>query len=313
MVDTHCHLWLEHFNNEIPAVIDRAKAAGVHTLICVGCDEESSRKSVELARQYENVYAAVGIHPTEASSGVIPTKSAAADARRNRLYFKDKGFLHSSEYGLGRNDKFRWIPDLIRSSKKVVAIGETGIDYYHEPFDPELQKNLFREQCLIAQEFNLPVIVHLRMTKDSKTSLFPHERNEHDGPHESFNAAEKACLEVLNEVGMRPGKVLFHCFSSDRRFAEAVLSRGWHLSFSGVITYPNATELREVVKMCPLDRMVVETDAPFLAPQSHRGERNEPAFVVETVRQIAAIKQISIEALEKMLDDNAARLFGIKP
>lgn len=286
MIDTHCHLWFKHFNGEVSAVIDRAKKAGVHTLICVGCDETSSRQSVEIAGQFPNVYAAVGVHPTETSS------------------------LRS----LGPSSSLEWVKKFLNEHnelksphepKRIVAIGETGIDFFHEPYDQELQKTMFREQCLIAREFNLPVIVHLRSGKNAKAA------------GQGFTAAEKACLEVLDDVvaqagkGDQPLKVLFHCFSSDRRFAEEVLKRGWFLSFSGVITYPNAHELREVVKMCPLDRMVVETDSPFLAPQPHRGQRNEPAFIVETARQIAELKGISYEEMEKRTDENARAFFSL--
>ena len=286
MIDTHCHLWFPQFKNEVPQVIERAKAAGVHTLICVGCDEESSRQSVEIAGQYEKVYAAVGVHPTE----VKGEKDC-----KERKDCKEKFINPYTLYG--PYGHCIWLPTLIRSSKKIVAIGETGLDYYHQPFDRDVQISAFREQSEIAQEFDLPVLVHLRSAKESKAFS------------KDLLLAEKDCLEVLHTVGMKPGKVLFHCFSGDRTMAEEVLKRGWYLSFSGVITYPNAKELREVVKMCPLDRMVVETDSPFLAPQAHRGKTNEPSFVVETARQIAELKGIRYEELEQILDHNVVNLF----
>lgn len=268
MTDTHCHLWFKNFAGEIPQVIERARGAGVRTLICVGCDEESSRQSVQLAEQYEGLYAAVGVHPTDVGKG---------------------------------NKDLNWIRDVFRSSRKIVGIGETGIDYYHHPFDPQLQQQAFREHCLIAQEFDLPVIVHLRMSKYAK--------RENPKSLKSLNLAEQDCLGVLDGVGMKPGKVLFHCFSSDRTMAEEVLKRGWHLSFSGVLTYPNAIELREVVKMCPTDRIVVETDCPFLSPQKYRGQRNEPSYVVETAKLVAELKGVTYEEMERGMDENARVLF----
>ncbi len=274
MIDTHCHLWFENFKGEVPQVVARAKEAGVHTLICVGCDEESSHQSVEIAGQYDNVYAAVGVHPTE----VKLVQGSVLNQRLSML----------------------WLSELIRSSKKIVAIGETGLDYFHQPFDRELQMKFFKEHCLIAQEFDLPVIVHLRATKESKA--FSKE----------LTAVEKDCFTVLDGVGMKPGKVLFHCFSGDRTMAEEVLKRGWHLSFSGVLTFPRAEELREVVKMCPLDRMVVETDSPFLAPNSKRGQRNESAYVVEVAQLIAELKGISCRDVGRNLDKNAEDLFGLR-
>ncbi|MDP2691678.1 MAG: TatD family hydrolase [bacterium] len=253
-------------------MIERAKAVGVHTFVCVGCDEESSRASVKLASEYGSLYATVGLHPTDGK------------------YWEGKKSI-------------AWMRELIESGDKVVGVGETGIDYFHEPFDSGLQQEMFREQCLLAQEFDLPVVVHLRMGKQS--SQLAEGRGQ-------LNEAEQDCLQILDEVGMVEGKVLFHCFSGDRQMAEEVLKRGWFLSFSGVLTYPNASELREVVKMVPIDRIVVETDCPFLAPQKYRGERNEPAYVVETAQMIAKLKEMEIGEVDTVLDANARRLFGIK-
>jgi TatD DNase family protein len=255
-------------------------------LICVGCDEKSSRQSVEIAGQFENVYAAVGVHPTEVGS----LSSLGPSGSLGVLGFLHH-FLHEHNEPKRHHEPF-----------PIVAIGETGLDYFHQPFDREAQISVFREQCLIAKEYNLPVIVHLRMTQHSKDL---------SSPHELLNRAERDCLSVLDETGMKSGKVLFHCFSSDRTMAEEVLKRGWHLSFSGVITFPRAGELREVVMMCPLDSMVVETDAPFLAPRSHRGQRNEPAYVVETARQIAELKGVSDQDLNTRLDANAEKFFRL--
>jgi|CXWL01.1.fsa_nt_gi TatD DNase family protein len=268
MIDTHAHIWFDKFDADRDQVIARAQAAGVHTLINVGCDVPSSKQSVTLAEQYDCCYATVGLHPND-------------------------GHLWKGEQTI---DELR---TLVKSSKKVVAIGETGIDYFRSADRAELQQTMFRGQCLLAQEFDLPVIVHLRLGKENKAYS------------SNLALAEIDCLAVLDEVGMKPGKVLFHCFSSDRTMAEEVLQRGWHLSFSGVLTYPKADELREVVKICPLDRMVVETDCPFLSPQKHRGSRNEPAFVVETARMVAELKNLDYEGLERQLDTNARTLFQL--
>lgn len=263
MIDTHAHLWFSQFQGEVPEVISRAKAAGVHTMINVGCNEESSRDAVAQAQDFSELYATAGLHPTDVGKG---------------------GTL--------------WIRELVKSSKKIVAIGETGIDHFHQPYDANLQKDVFREQCLIAQEFDLPVIVHLRLGKENKAYS------------SNLAQAEIDCLSVLDEVGMKPGKVLFHCFSSDRTMAEEVLQRGWHLSFSGVLTYPKADELREVVKICPIDRMVVETDCPFLSPQKYRGQRNEPSFVVETARMVSELKGLGYEEMDQQMDANVEVVFG---
>jgi TatD DNase family protein len=186
---------------------------------------------------------------------------------------------------------------LITSSKKVVALGETGLDYYRSSDQAETQEAMLRGHALLAQEFNLPLIIHLRATKLPKTSS------------EGLNEVEQDVLRILDDLKVAQGKALFHCFAGDRRFAEEVLKRGWFISFSGVVTYPNADELREVAKMCPMDRILVETDAPFLTPQKNRGTRNEPAYVVETAALIAELKGVSYADFEKAVDVNSKRLF----
>jgi len=268
MIDTHCHLWFDHFDKDRDAVVKRAHDAGVHTMIQVGCDEESSRKAVGLADQHEGMYATVGLHPND--------------------------FDHWQD-----GKAVEWMRDLLASSKKIVGIGETGLDYYRSADHADMQETMLRAHAALAQEFDLPLIIHLRATKLPKASS------------EGLNEVEQDVLRILDELKIASGKALFHCFAGDRRFAEEVLKRGWFISFSGVVTYPNAEELREVVKMCPLYRIVVETDCPFLSPQRHRGERNEPSFVVETAEMVASLKMTSYEAMEQQMDENAKKLFDL--
>lgn len=266
MIDTHCHLWFDQFDPDREAVVQRARDAGVHNMIQVGCDEASSRKSIELAERHEGMYATVGLHPNDHASW--------EDGR-----------------ALG------WMRELISSSEKVVALGETGLDYYRSAEHSATQEAMLRGHASLAQEFDLPLIIHLRATKLPKASS------------EGLNEVEKDVLRILDDFGVGQEKALFHCFAGDRRMAEEVLKRGWYISFSGVITYPNAVELREVAKMCPIGRMVVETDAPFLTPQKQRGERNEPAYVVQTAQLIADLRGLSYADFERAVDDNTKRLF----
>jgi TatD DNase family protein len=268
MIDTHCHLWFQDFDSDREEVIRRARDAGVHTMIQVGCDEKSSRQSIELAEKYEGMYATVGLHPNDHAS------------------WEDGKALE-------------WMKALLSSSKKVVALGETGLDYYRSAEHAAVQEAMLRGHASLAQEFDLPLIIHLRATKLPKESS------------EGLNDVEKDVLRILDDVGVGEEKALFHCFAGDRRMVEEVLKRGWYISFSGVVTYPNAEELREVAKMCPMDRIVVETDAPFLTPQKNRGGRNEPAYVVETAGMIAELKGVSVEEMERQTDENASRLFGL--
>lgn len=268
MVDTHCHLWFQDFDADRELVIQRARDAGVHTMIQVGCDEKSSRQSIELTEKYEGMYATVGLHPNDHAS------------------WNDGAALE-------------WMRELIESSEKVVALGETGLDYYRSSDHAETQEAMLRGHASLAQEFDLPLIIHLRATKLPKESS------------EGLNEVEKDVLRILDDLKVGENKVLFHCFAGDRKFAEEVLKRGWYISFSGVVTYPNAEELREVAKMCPIDRILVETDSPFLSPQKNRGGRNEPAHMVETGRLIADLKMTSYETMEQQMDENARRLFAI--
>lgn len=169
------------------------------------------------------------------------------------------------------------------SNEKVVAIGECGLDYVKAEASREVQVKCFRRQLELARELNLPVIVHNR-------------------------DADEDCLKILKSVS--EVRAVFHCFGSNLEFAERVWAAGYLTSFTGIITYPNAAELREVVAAMPLDRFMVETDCPYLAPQAYRGERNEPAYVVEVVKKIAELKGIGVEEVEDLSVRNTERFFS---
>lgn len=273
MIDTHSHLWFKHFDDDREEVIRRAQEAGVHTMVQVGCDEETSEQAVKLAEQYDFMHATVGLHPTEV---------------------KEVG-VESLESGVFLD----WMRKLLDFSDKIVAIGEIGIDYYHEPYDRKGQMMALKLQCELAQEVNLPVVIHLRATKRPEEG------------RDGMNEAERDCLEVLDDVGMKADKVVFHCFSGGKAIARAIIERGWLISFSGVVTYPNSSELREIAAEIPLEQIVVETDCPFLPPQPHRGERNEPSYVVKTAKVVAEVRGIELGEFDKVSDENAKRLFDI--
>lgn len=273
MIDTHSHLWFKHFDDDREAVIKRAQEAGVHTMVQVGCDEETSIQAMQMAGQYEFMWATVGLHPTEVKD-------------LNKADLESGSFL-------------QWIKRLVVSSEKIVAIGEIGIDYYHEPYDREAQMQALQLQCEVAQEVDLPVVIHLRATKRPEEG------------RDGMNEAERDCLHVLDEVGMKEDKVVFHCFSGGNAMAEEIVKRGWLISFSGVVTYPNSSELREIAAEIPLEQIVVETDCPFLPPQQYRGERNEPSYVIETARIVAQARGIELNEFERASDNNAKRVFGI--
>jgi TatD DNase family protein len=245
--DTHAHLESPEFDDEHDAVIQRARAAGVNRILCVGSDYATSQAAVSLAHRYEGVYAAVGVHPHSA---------AAFDA--------DKG-------------KTRELLD----QRKVVAVGEIGLDFHRGSAGRDVQIAAFREQVAWARERDMAVSVHNR-------------------------GADEDVLEVMNGV---PRGVL-HCFSSSWDTARLALDEGHYISFAGNVTFRKADALREVAGLIPIDRLLVESDAPVLAPQPWRGRRNEPSYVTATARTLAESRGVTLDLLSAAISNNAARVFG---
>jgi TatD DNase family protein len=257
LTDTHCHLDFDQFAGEEAAVLERAKQAGVQRVINVGTTLEASRKSVQLAEQFDNVWATVGVHPHDAD--------------------KVTASVTDQLYELAQNPK-------------VVAIGEVGFDFHYDdgPNEKEQERALLH-QAAIAGDLDLPLIIHSR-DAESTTIRYLQQM-------------------IKNWKRRLPGVI--HCFTGTSAFAEVVLELGFFISFTAPITYPKNDELREVVKKVPMDRLMVETDAPFLAPQDKRGERNEPAYVVKTAEKVAELKGLTVEEVAIQTTDNAERLFGL--
>jgi TatD DNase family protein len=257
MIDTHAHLNFPEFN-DTEEVIQRASEAGVDKIINVGSDLENSKRAIELASKYPKLYATVGIHPS--------------DGEKTNL-----------------GSDFTCELKKIAQDKKVVAIGESGLDYSrlseNVVSDKEYQKKLFTSHIEVALELNFPIIIHSRDADD----------------------------DILGILSKYKGQIkgVMHCFTGNWDFAKKVLDLGLLISFTGIITFPNAASLREVVEKIPFDKFMVETDSPLLAPQSHRGERNEPAFVVEVAKKIAEIKKIGLLEIEKATTQNAEAFFNL--
>ncbi len=251
LIDTHAHLAFKDFNEDIDEVIQRAKDAGVEKIINTACDLESCEKVFEMQEKYPFLYPSLGLHPYDSE---LLTDELLAKWRE------------------------------ILSSGKVVAIGETGLDYFKCKVDKEIQKNSFRKHLELAKEFNLPVIVHNR---DS----------------------DEDCLDVLQEFP--EVKAVFHCFASSLEFAKKIWELAYFTSFTGIVTYPNSDNLKEIVQHVPLDQFMVETDCPYLAPQAYRGKRNESSYVVEVAKRIAEIKGLSYEEVTDISTKNASSFFGI--
>ncbi len=254
LVDTHCHLTFEPLAGDVPEVIERSQTAGVTGWITVGTTLEDNGKAIELAARYQNMYAAVGIHPHEAKDG-----DAAALAELKRLARQDK----------------------------VVAIGETGLDFHYNFSKQPDQARVFAAHLDIARALNLPVIVHSR------------------------NAFGET-VEILDRSGEGLKGVVFHCFSGSADQAKQLLDRGYYLSFTGVVTFKNADATRAAAQVVPLDRLMVETDAPYMSPEPVRKQKpNEPALMVHTARLLADLKGASLEDLARATTRNAAKFFGL--
>jgi len=253
LIDSHCHLDFPDFAPELDAVIERARAAGVDTMVSISTRLSSFPNVRAIAERYEGIYCSVGVHPHDAKD---EAEEASADV-------------------IGE----------LAQHPKVVGIGETGLDFYYEHGPRADQERAFRAHISAARATRLPLIVH---TRD----------------------AEADTIRVLtDEMQKGPFSGLIHCFSASRAFAESALALGFYISFSGIVTFKKADAVREVAAMVPPDRMLVETDAPYLAPVPHRGKRNEPAFVVETARVLAKLRGLSEEEIARTTSENFKRLF----
>lgn len=265
MIDVHCHLNFKAFENDVDEVIKQAFESGVTKIINVGAQLSSSKRAVELAKKYENLYATVGIHPHHA----------------DKL----------------EEDWEIELEKLASSEGRVVAIGECGMDFYAYQSkgvtDSSLQKEVFIKQIEIAHKLKLPLMIH----------------NRHAG---------KQILDILvnHESSLLDPPGMFHCMSGDIEFLKKVLDLGFYVGFDGNITYKGipkgeTTALSDLVKFTPFDRILTETDAPFLAPEPHRGSRNNPSYVILVGSKIAEIKNISFEKVEEQTILNASRLFQL--
>ena len=260
LIDTHAHLCYPDFADDLPRIVERARAAGVERIVSIATTLEDARKTLTMAQQSNSVFASVGLHPGEISNAALGNvKELAA----------------------------------LASEPKVVAIGETGLDYYRDAKDDatlrQQQKDLFWAQLQLAKERRLPVVIHNR-------------------------AAEADVLEILraHAEGLpkdwRPWGVM-HCFSGDERFALDCLEIGLFISYTGILTFKNAAALRDVAKTVPLECVMLETDAPYLAPQPHRGKRNEPAYIPLIAETLAQTKGVGVAEVARVTTENAQRLF----
>lgn len=254
LVDTHCHLNHPDLAGDIADVLKRAREAGVGRIICAGFDMESSREAVRQAHESPMVYATVGIHPHDAS------KFRAEDEEE--------------------------LTQLCRE-KKVVALGETGLDYHYDLSPRETQQQVYRLHIRLAQKLSLTLVIHSREAGDDT-------------------------LDILEDEGMPDRGAVLHCFSGDIDMARRALGIGCYLGIAGPITFKNADDFRGTVEGLPLESLLIETDAPYLAPHPYRGKRNEPAYVRLVAEKLAELRGISLPEVASHTTSNAERLFSLE-
>ncbi|OGI74794.1 hypothetical protein A2740_00455 [Candidatus Nomurabacteria bacterium RIFCSPHIGHO2_01_FULL_43_16] len=292
-IDIHCHVNFTAFDADRDEVVARALENNTW-MINVGTQIDTSRKAVELVNQYpEGVYAIIGLHPIHTGMSFHDEKELGpAFAKASDGQGKAEGFISRGE--VFDKETYR---ELLKD-KKVVAIGECGLDYYRCNEDSIIrQKQIFIEQIEIANEFNKPLMLHIRNNEESELIL---------GNYGIYNAYTDA-LDLLKKHSKVKGNV--HFFAGNWNEAKAFLNFGFTLSFTGVITFTR--DYDEIIKNIPLDMIMSETDAPYVAPIPYRGKRNEPVYVKEIVKKIAEIKNLPEERVSEAILANARRVFGI--
>ena len=251
-VDSHCHLDFPELRDDLAQVLQAMRENDVTHALCIAVEMDTWPLVHGIARAHDNLYASVGVHPdyqdtTEPSEDVLVARAA---------------------------------------EPKIVAIGETGLDYYRLTGDLDWQRRRFRTHIRAARKARKPLVIHTR-------------------------AAAADTLSIMREEGAGDAGGVMHCFTETWDVARAALDLGFHISFSGIVTFRNAVELKDVARRVPLDRMLVETDSPYLAPVPHRGKRNQPAWVRHVGEEIARLRDVSVDAIAEATSANFFRLFGI--
>lgn len=287
MVDSHCHLSFHKFESDVDEVIARAKEAGVTAMINVGTQISSSKDALALAEKHDGVYVSVGVHPHHADK-----ISKGHSERSEGSYIQDSS-------ASPQNDSVDWLDELEQFSHhpKVVAIGECGMDFFsyqsNAIVNPELQEDIFRKQIELSISRKLPLQIH----------------NRHAGKD-----VMRILADYKQELSQNPG--VFHCFAGDLDILNGVLGMGFFIGFDGNVTYPGLApgetiSLQDIARNTPIDRMLIETDSPYLTPIPFRGQRNEPKNAIIVGEFIADIKKISPAEMEKIITLNFTKLFRI--
>ncbi len=253
MIDSHCHLDHEPLFNNLDEVIKRSKNVGIEKLLTICTTFDSFIKIKDLVKKDEMIYGTYGIHPHEAKKDKVTAKLIINEINKN---------------------------------KKIIGIGETGLDFFYNHSDKNDQIKSFEEHIKAAIELDIPLIIHSRNAENEMFEIFDKYKN--------YNL-----------------KILMHCFTGSKNFAKNLFNFNTYFSASGIITFKNTLELQETFQLIPLDKLLIETDSPYLAPEPNRGKKNEPSFVKHTAEKLANIKQTSLSNLVKSTTSNFNRLFGL--
>lgn len=253
LIDSHCHLNLlnlDKYNGDLGVLIQAAKDANVKKMLCIGIDLVSAQTVIDIAQRFENVYASVGVHPSE------------------KLEFEPTIEILRS----------------FASQNKVVAIGETGLDYYYNDSGFDLMQQRFRNHIRLARELKKPLIIH---TRDAREDT----------------------IRILREENAQEVRGVMHCFTEDWTMAERAIELGFYISISGIVTFKNAKNVQDVAARLPLSNLLIETDAPYLTPDPFRGKPNEPQYVTYVAKKIAELKNVSVEEVVAATTRNCLNLF----
>lgn len=248
LIDSHCHL--DRLEISVEEALQNAKNNDVNYFLCVCIDLDNFTKVLTIAETYQNIFASVGVHPTE---------KILEEPTAEKLI-------------------------TLAQHAKVIALGETGLDYFHQDTTPELQQERLRNHILAAKQVNKPLIIHTRQARQDTIAILKNEK--------------------ADEVGG-----VMHCFTEDYEMAKQAMDLNFYISFSGIVTFKNAKELQEVAQKIPLDRMLIETDAPYLAPVPYRGKSNQPAYVKYVAEYIAQLRGVSTEEIAEATTENFSKLF----
>ena len=251
MIDSHCHLDHETIFNNVDEILIRSKSVGIEKLLTICTTDKNFSNIIDLIKRDMMIYGTYGIHPHETSNSNISSKDIIKNVRKN---------------------------------KKIVGVGETGLDFYYNNSDKESQINSFLEHIEASIELSVPLIIHSRN-------------------------AEKETYKILSKYKNSKLKILMHCFTGSLDFAKKLLNLNAYFSASGIITFKKSHDLQNTFKEIPIEKLLVETDSPFLAPDPLRGKKNEPSFIIHTLKKLATIKNIDTENLDKITTENFNKLF----